>query len=1007
MKQLWSGVFAGLMLLAGGACAFAADRAADVAAPKIATVAVSPDAGVVNLTPHVVRFSEKRGEQLVIDGGPDVASAPQETGPQETGIQENGAQESPPKGDESEGEDESAGAGPLVLSDGDSETLGVWSAIALANETSQDIDVLILLDRRPTGIMALLGLATGITSDQTAASAGDGLLLDEAASRPGIDAYRLALTAQSSVTTAFRTEGGVPHALYLVNEAGWRTYLDRVRLFDGGILGAAFGFAVLICVLALRSRQSRATFLALFALSLCLLELVWLGASFGPVASELLKTGALSVAIVAAALVVAALPDRSRSLKPTRGLMLIVAVVAIVAFIAGCFSASAGALLLRAALAAAFLASLPIILRKTVQGSRFGKMLVGVWVFLLLSVLTIICSAFGFAPAIAGGTSIACAFIPLALLCMAMVEGGRTGAPVSSGRVKDGGQDHLALALASASKGIWDWQIASDQLVIGPEVEKMLGLEHGELGGTEIGWRLRMHPADRETYRTTLNSFLAEVGHLFSLSFRMLDAEGDYRTLELSASCLAGEDGVVARVIGVVSDVTDRRVAEERLVQGIVHDPLTGLLSRPLLLDRVERAIRRSGSHDRPRAALIIVDCDRLKRVNDSLGYAAGDAFLIGVARRLESLTGADDTVARLEHDHFAILLTLRTRREDVIDFAESIIEILRPPLSIDGQDIFPSLSMGIAICEEASQPAEEMLIEADVALRRAQRQGKGSMVLFEPFMRSESTSYLNIEADLHRAFRKNELELYYQPIVNLDTQATAGFEALIRWERPDGELLHPESFISLAEEVELAGDLGRFAMKTAAQELAAWQKLYPRTEPFYVSVNISSGSLLRQDLADHFAGLIGEIPIARRSLKLEITESMLMENPEQSARLLSRLHALGAGLSLDDFGTGYSSLAYLQRYPFDTLKIDRSFVSRMEADRKALMLVRTMIGLAHDLGMLVVAEGIERESQAELLRSMGCDMGQGFLFARPMRAAAALEFVAASWREEQRSQIK
>ncbi|MDE1173034.1 MAG: GGDEF and EAL domain-containing protein [Parvibaculaceae bacterium] len=1007
---------AGLLLASGMTFAMAADPA-----PKLAPVSVGVEPGLVDLTPHTVRFAEKRGEQLVIDVGPDVASPPDSVAP-DSAAPDSG--DTPDSGAPGDGEDSDsdagagdagsgdtgggdtgagdAGGGPLVLSDGGGATLGLWTAVALANETQDDLDVLILLDRRPTGFAALMGQAGAVSSDQTAASAGDGLSLDAAASRPGVDAYQLNLAAQSSITTAFRTEGGAPRALYLADEAGWRTYLDRIRLFDGGVLGATLGFAILIGVMAFRSRSRRAFWLGAFALSLFLLELALSGASFGPVSHNAVKSGALALVIMLGGCVVASLPGKAPVKRRIRRLMAGLGILGLAAFLAGLFFPDAGAAGLRLVMLAGFALTLPIMLRATVQGAPFGKWLIAVWCFLLLAVLTLVAGAFGLGPVIAGGTSIACGFLPLALLFATLAAGGGVGGAAGAEPAAKK-EDRLALALASASKGIWDWQIASDQLVIGPGVEKMLGLEPGELGGTEIAWRQRMHPADREIYRTALNGFLAEAGKHFTFSFRMLDAEGDYRTLELAASCLAGSDGLVSRVTGIVSDVTERRMAEDSMVQRIVHDPLTGLPSRALLLDRIDRAIRRSGTHDRPRGALILIDCDRLKRVNASLGYVAGDAFLIGIARRLERLSLTDDTIARLEQDQFAILLTSRTRHDDVMEFADLVNEALRPPLVIDGHEIFPSLAMGIAICEDVGQPAEEMLIEADVALRRAGQQGKGTIVLFEPSMRSESASYLNIEADLHRALKRNELELYYQPIVMLDTQMAAGFEALIRWERPDGELIHPESFISLAEEVELAGELGRFAMKAAAHELAAWQKLYPRDVPFHVSVNISSGSLLKLDLASDFAALIAEIPIARRSLKFEITESMLMENPEQSAQLLNRLHQIGAGLSLDDFGTGYSSLAYLQRYPFDMLKIDRSFVARIEVDRKGAMLVRTMIRLAHDLGMQVVAEGIERASQAQILKTMGCDMGQGYFFSRPMRAAAALEFVAASWRDGQR----
>jgi diguanylate cyclase (GGDEF)-like protein/PAS domain S-box-containing protein len=443
-----------------------------------------------------------------------------------------------------------------------------------------------------------------------------------------------------------------------------------------------------------------------------------------------------------------------------------------------------------------------------------------------------------------------------------------------------------------------------------------------------------------------------------------------------------------------IQDINDRKRAEERLLHDAFHDALTGLPNRALFMDHVKMAIQRSRrSGDRLFAALFL-DLDRFKVVNDSLGHMVGDQLLVGIAHRLEACLRPGDTVARLGGDEFTILLEDLSEPEDAIEVAQRVQDAVSQPFNIDGHEVFTTASIGIALSTTGYERAEDLLRDADTAMYRAKTQGKKRHVVFDKAMHDRAMQLLQIETDLRRAIGRKEFFVHYQPIISLETGKVCSFEALVRWRHPERGLVMPSEFVPVAEETGLIIPLGQWVLGEACRQIREWQKLYLIDDDVTISVNLSSRQFSQADLIEQVSSALREAGLRPGSLKLEITESMVMENVDTAIDMLAQLRSLGVGLSIDDFGTGYSSLSYLHRFPIDTLKIDRSFVTQMTHNTENAEIVRTIVTLARSLDMDVIAEGVETREQLQQLRGLGCDYGQGYLFSKPLGAGQAAELM-------------
>ena len=586
-------------------------------------------------------------------------------------------------------------------------------------------------------------------------------------------------------------------------------------------------------------------------------------------------------------------------------------------------------------------------------------------------------------PALGGGL-----VLIIMLISFTVMQHAFAGGTLVQGLVSD--IERQALALSGSGDTVWDWDADRDELFVGPDIAQSLGLKPTVLNGSPNIWAEYLHTEDEERFKSTLDVILEHRRGRISQDFRLRAHNGQYHWMKIQARPVIGSDGEVLRCVGTITDVTDKKVAQERMLHDAVHDNLTGLPNRELFLDRLTSAISLAQSSAEFKPTLFIIDFDRFSRINESMGLSVGDSVLLTMARRLGRILKPQDCLARLGGDQFALLLLSESAPEKIAVLADSLQRALKAPINFSDQEIFVTASFGLVSWMAEHEKPEDMMKDAEIAMFQAKRIGGDRIEPFRPAFRAQISPTVHLESELRLAIERGEMEMYYQPIINLNQKTVAGFEALMRWNHPRRGLVSPAEFIPLAEKTGLIIPLGLFALEKSAQELSSWQKRLGDI-PVFASVNISSRQLLRHDLINDIKTVLQRHKLLPGTLKLELTESLIMENPEHSSQVLQRVKDLGAGLSLDDFGTGYSSLSHLMRFPFDTIKIDRSFVANAGGKGRPVIL-RSIVGMAHDLGMQVVAEGAENETDALELHQLGCEYAQGFLFGEPMSAATAFQ---------------
>ena len=547
-------------------------------------------------------------------------------------------------------------------------------------------------------------------------------------------------------------------------------------------------------------------------------------------------------------------------------------------------------------------------------------------------------------------------------------------------------EERYELATRGTNDGIWDWNLASGRIYYSPLWAEVVGCDPAELDHSPEKWFARVHPEDLDRVRAKLLGYRGSLAPRYEDEFRMRHSDGSYRWILSRGFAVRDAEGRCERLVGAISDVTNQRAL----------DPLTGLPNRARFMELLADALVRAVGQPALRCAVLVLGVDGLKLVNDSRGHAAGDALLVAVARRLEGSLRPGDLVARNAGDEFALLLAAVRDGDEASRIAARVLAELARPFDLGPGETFVSAAIGIALSSEAALPAD-LVREAGTALHHAKARGRGELALFHEGMRQDAVIALEMDAALRRALERGEFVLHYQPVVALATGRVLGFEALVRWRHPERGLILPADFILLAERTQLIHGLGRWVRAAACHQLRAWRDGDSGREALWLSVNVSGLEFARGDFVRELRSLLRATRLPARALRLEITETVLMDSDEALAATLGGLRRLGVALDIDDFGTGYSSLSYLQQLPVNALKIDRSFVARLGRHERDEAFVETILSLARRLDLSVVAEGVETEEQLAILRRLGCEAAQGFLIARPVPADQAIALATAT----------
>ncbi len=862
-----------------------------------------------------------------------------------------------------------------------------WIVFALTNDTDEQIERLIVAPH-----FRLVG--SGVTSPDlgatrvTAITASQGFPPEREESDDA-DVFRLTLDPGTTVTYVGELRTSNLPQIYLWEPDAYKDKITSLTLYKGIVIGIAGLLALFLTIVFVV--KGAVIFPAAAALAWGVLAYVCIDFGFwvklfGTLGDNdrIWRAGAETV--LSATLLVFLFAYLNLNRWHVRASTIGAIWVAFMGVLIGLavYDAPSAAGFARISLAAVACIGLVLVLYLSLHGYDRAVMLLPTWILLVGWVVAAGFTVTGVltndlvSPALIGGLVLIVMLIGFTIMQNAFASGGLVHGSVSDA-------DRRALAFLGSGDIIFDWDVGADHIYVGPEAEHILGFPRGMLEGPASDWFEFLHLFDRDVYRITLDGILEQRRGRIEMGLRLRGHDGRYHWFLLKARPVVGADGEVIRVIGTLSDVDETRTSQERLLHDAVHDNLTGLPNRELLFDRIEHALNLARADNMIRPAVLVVDLDHFRLVNSDAGLPAGDTMLLTFARRLSRLLKPSDSLARLGGDSFGLLIVSEDTIEPILAFAETIRKTLATPVTFSEREFAITASVGIALYDpQRHQQSEDMMSDADIALAQAKRKRGNRIEMFELEMRQSANDRLALEADLRRALERGEIRVVLQPIVGLADRSVVGFESGLCWQHSRLGLLQAPDFMPLAEEVGLASDFVLFCLERTARELAAWQQALDVQPPIFASVNVSSQHILRHDLLQEVKVILTRCRIIRGSLRLQFNEAHVMQNPEHAAQIFTRLRELGVGLVLDQFGAGITSLSYLQRFMFDGIKLDKSFI-HPDQGRARPKLLRSLIALGHDLGVAIIADGLESESEVIEVSQLGSELAQGPAFGAPL----------------------
>jgi diguanylate cyclase (GGDEF)-like protein/PAS domain S-box-containing protein len=930
----------------------------------VQSIRVSPDSDAIDLTRAVERYSAQ-GDRIQVSTAPGADGIVRRI---EVSALEAGAQPS-------------------------------WIVFALTNDSDEQLTRLIVAPHfRFVGsgvVWPDLGSSriTTITASQGAAPERD----DNA----GADVFRLTLDPGTTVTYVAELRTPSLPQIYLWEPDAFKDKSTSLTLYEGILIGIAGLLALFLTIVfvvrgAMIFPAAAALAWAVFAY-VCVDFGFWRKMFRLEDSSERIWRAGVEASI-AATLIVFLFAYLNLRRWHVRYMHFAFAWLLLMAAVVGLsvFNAPVAAGVARISIATVAGVGLLLILSLAARGSERAVMLIPTWYLLAVWVVAAGAAALGYltndlaAPGLVGGLVLIVMLIGFTVMQFAFSGAG--GATESGADA-----ERRSLAMTGSGEAIFDWNVINDEVAGSEAIESQLGLKRGALEGPAAGWLDVLHPLDRDRYTLALDGLLHQRSGRINHDLRLRGSDGHYFWYVLKARPVVGPEGEVVRVIGSLADVTEIKSAEERMLHDAIHDNLTGLPNRELFYDRLTAAMHLAQKPGTAGPTVMVIDIDAFKTVNDSFGLSVGDSALLAVARRLSRDMKPGDTLARLSGDQFGAIVFGELRSTDLVAKIDRLRTALAAPISFGERDIALTVSIGAAVYDpKLHLKGGDLLADAQLALATAKKAGGDRVELFTPVMRSLRSDRQTLENDMRRALERGEMMVLFRPIVRLEDRTVAGFQALTRWRHPRLGVLEEDEFASVAETTGAIVDIGAYLLETSARELAAWQKALEVNPPIFATVAASSRQMLSHDLLSDVRAALSRHFVQRGSLRIAIAETLVMENPEYASALLQRVREIGAALMLDRFGAGYTSLGHLPQYRFDAMRIDASLV-RPNAVGARSPILRSIVAMAQEIGMDVISEGAETESDAVELAQIGCQFAQGTAFGQPMSAAAARKLMGAS----------